>query len=296
MRLRVGLTSLAGSIEEYAKRFDLLELRSDPQRLPSDRALRRLKAGVGESVQFSLLIPAEITRRALENTAELAGTLVTAEALQAAWLVFQTGPTVGPSERTRARFQALLAAVTRPPWRIAWEPRGPFEPEVAQEWCDSLGITLVEDLSHVDATPGAAVYTRLRAEGPGARLTGGAIEQLAQQIASVEEAWVVLEGRPSPKARARIQQAVESQLGLDALGPAGDDLEDDEEGDDEVEGEDDDRTEGAGVEADLEEDLEADLEDEGDEEGTENGESADDGEGPTEPASGDPEDPEEHSR
>ena len=46
MLLRVGLTSLTGGIEEYARRFDVLELRADPVRLPPARVLRRMKGNL----------------------------------------------------------------------------------------------------------------------------------------------------------------------------------------------------------------------------------------------------------
>lgn len=233
MRLRVGLTSLAGSIEEYARRFDLLELRADPQRLPSEKALRRLRATAGERVEFSLLVPAETTRRALENAAELAPTLSLAQAIEPSWVVFQTGPSVGPSARTRARFETLVAALGQVGRKVGWEPRGPFEPEVAREWSDALEISLVEDLSQVDeALETERVYTRLRAEGSGARLAGGALERLAEKLSSAQEAFVVIEGRASPNARTRVRQAIESQLGLASFGAPDDDDEADDEGDD----------------------------------------------------------------
>jgi hypothetical protein len=243
MRLRVGLTFLNGNIEEYSKRFDLLELRADPRRLPSEKALRRLRATAGERVDISLLVPAETTRLALETPAELQTTLALATALDPAWVVFQTGPSLGPSARVRARVEAMIGALRQPNRRIGWEPRGPFEPEVAREWCNAFDITLVEDLSQVDeAEQTRSMYTRLRAQGAGARLASGALERLAELISSAEEAFIVIEGRPTPKARARVRQAVESQLGLEAadadMGAEAEE-DDDEELDDEELGEDD---------------------------------------------------------
>jgi uncharacterized protein YecE (DUF72 family) len=230
MRLRVGLTQVSGSIEEYAKRFDLLELRADPKRLPSVKALRRMRGVAGESVAFSLLVPSELSARALENADEIAATLTTAQSIEPGWMVIQTGATVGPSQRTRARLEALVARMKHGERRIAWEPRGPFEPEVALEWSQSLGITLVEDLSRADGEPGETVYTRLRAEGPGARLSTGALERLAEQVAESNEVWVVIEGKPSPKARARVRQIVEQQVELvREAGENGEEFEDDEE-------------------------------------------------------------------
>jgi uncharacterized protein YecE (DUF72 family) len=266
MRLRVGLTSLKGSIEEYARHFDLLELRADPQRLPSEKALRRLRASAGDRVEIALLVPAETMRRALETPAELAGTIALATAVDPGWIVFQTGSTVGPSSRVRTRLEALVSSLALPKRRVGWEPRGPFEADVAREWCNALGITLVEDLSQVDeAILSKSVYTRLRAEGAGARLAEGALEVLAERLAAAEEAYVVLEGRGSPKAKTRIRQAIESQLGLAAraVGADDDEADDDEVDDDEVDDDEADGDEADGDEADGDEaddDLEGEAE------------------------------------
>jgi hypothetical protein len=194
-------------------------------------------------------------RRALETPAELAGTISLATAVDPGWIVFQTGSTVGPSSRVRTRLEALVSSLALPKRRVAWEPRGPFEADVAREWCNALGITLVEDLSQVDeAILSKSVYTRLRAEGAGARLAEGALEVLAERLAAAEEAYVVLEGRGSPKAKTRIRQAIESQLGLAARAVGADDDEaDDDEVDDEVDDEEADGDEADGDEADGDE-------------------------------------------
>jgi uncharacterized protein YecE (DUF72 family) len=243
MRLKVGLTAINGSIEEYAKRFDVLELRADPKRLPSDKALRRLRSTAGDSVDFALLVPAELAGRALENADEIAPMLATAEAIGPKWIVIQTGHSVGSSQRTRGRLQSLVERLAHSGRHIGWEPRGPFEPELARGWSRELGIVLVEDLSRVDdAEPGPLVYTRLRAEGSGARLAGSALERLGEQLAGSEEAWVVIEGRPSAKARARVRRAIQRQVGLEADELEAEELEDgaNDEEDEEFEGSDED--------------------------------------------------------
>lgn len=210
MLLRVGLTSLTGGIEEYARRFDVLELRADPVRLPPAKVLRRMKGGAAGRVAFSVLVPPDLTKKALEAPAEMSLAVEAAAAVEASFLILQTGPTVGPSERVRARLEALVKTLERPGQRIGWEPRGPFEPEQAAAFAESAGITLVEDRSQADSEGGGVVYTRLRAEGAGARLTSGALERLAMRILTAEEAWVIVEGRPTPKARARIRQAIQA--------------------------------------------------------------------------------------
>ena len=181
----------------------------------------------------------------------------------------------------RTRLEALVSSLALPNRRVAWEPRGPFEADVAREWCSALGITLVEDLSQVDeAVLSKSVYTRLRAEGAGARLAEGALEVLAERLADADEAYVVLEGRGSPKAKTRIRQAIESQLGLAARAVEADDDEaddgeadDDEADDDEADDDEADDGEADDGEADDDEadDDEADDDLEGEPEGEETG-------------------------
>jgi len=241
------LTSLSGGIEEYARRFDVLELRADPARLPPAKVLRRMKGTSGGRVAFSILAPADLTKQALEAPDEMKLAVEAAAAVEASFLILQTGPTIGPSERVRARLDALVKTLERPGLRIGWEPRGPFEPEQAAAFAEATGVTLVEDRSLADSEGGGIVYTRLRAEGAGARLTSGALERLALRVLAAEEVWVIVEGRPTPKARARIRQAVQA-LADEAAEFAGEDedveetedgeLDDEELDDDELDDED----------------------------------------------------------
>jgi hypothetical protein len=116
------------------------------------------------------------------------------------------------------------------------------------------GLVLVEDLSMVDAQPSELVYTRLRVPGPGAALRGGAIERLAEQLTEVREAYVVIEGRGSARARSMITQAVAAAVAAAA-----------DESDDSGLEEDDEFEPLSGSLEDDEEDLDADDEDADDE-------------------------------
>lgn len=208
MQLSVGLTAFSGHIQRYADRFDLLEFRFDPEKPPSARSLKRLRGTAPAGLTFCILSVPSLTAGALQDPERLALVLETAEILKAPWLVLQTGPEVGPSSRVRARLAALARQAEGHGHRIAWEPRGPWEPEVAREFAGQSGIIFVEDLSMVEAPPSRTIYTRLRVPGPGAGLRGGALEKLARQIRDAEECFVVIEGRASGHARSRIRQAV----------------------------------------------------------------------------------------
>jgi len=278
MRLRVGLTSLHGSVEGYTRRFDFLELRAEPGRLPTSKTLRKLRGESRERVAFALLVPPAGVVRLSESPADVEALEAAAEALGAEWIVLQTGPDLGPSARGRTRLKALSARLANDSRRVAWEPRGPWEPETARAFARAVGITLVEDLSQVPGGGERVVYTRLRVQGPGARLASSALSRLGEELAGAEQAYVVVEGRGSPSARARIEQAIreaealegdESELEEVDFGDADED--EDEEGFEdedeaaELEGEDDEDEAALEDDEDDDDDLEPDEEDEDDE-------------------------------
>lgn len=271
MRLRVGLTTLHGSVEGYARRFDFLELRAEPGRLLTIKTLRKLRAQGGERVAFALRVPPSGVTRLSEAPAEVEALEAAAEALGAEWIVLQTGADLGPSARGRARLEALSARLANATRRVAWEPRGPWESETARAFAHEAGLTLVEDLTQVSGAGDRVVYTRLRVQGPGARLTSSALARLGEELVGAEQAYVVVEGRGSPSARARIEEAIreaaalaseESELEEVDFGPGDDeeeapedeDAEDGELIDDELDDEDD-------GDDDLDDDEDDDLDD-----------------------------------
>jgi hypothetical protein len=263
MRLYVGLTTLIGSIERYSERFNVLELRADSERLPSPKALRRLHT-TAPSVATSLLLPPRMTSSLLD-AAELPTKFVqSADALGVNWVVIQTGPELGPSRNTRARLAALVERLRAPNRNIAWEPRGMWEEDLARAEAETLKVSFVQDLSVSVGYADDLVYTRLRALGPGAQLRASALSHLAEQLVGTEEATIVIEGRPSGRARGRIVAALEgtrSELDEDDDLDEGSDDDDDGDGDadeDDLDEGDDDLDEG-----------ESDDEDQDDEDGAE---------------------------
>src|SRR5690606_7688895 len=257
--------------------FDFLELRAEPGRLPTSKTLRKLRGESRERVAFALLVPPAGVVRLSESPADVEALEAAAEALGAEWIVLQTGPDLGPSARGRTRLKALSARLANDSRRVAWEPRGPWEPETARAFARAVGITLVEDLSQVPGGGERVVYTRLRVQGPGARLASSALSRLGEELAGAEQAYVVVEGRGSPSARARIEQAIreaealegdESELEEVDFGDADED--EDEEGFEdedeaaELEGEDDEDEAALEDDEDDDDDLEPDEEDEDD--------------------------------
>lgn len=269
MRLHVGLTTLTGSIERYAERFDLLELRAEPGRLPSPKALRRIRTGAPK-LSLSFLFPPRVTAEALNAPASLGPLLASADAIEANWLVLQTGPEVGPSQRSRVKIEALAKHLARSGRNLAWEPHGMWEEAVALEFALGLGLHYVQDLAVATGAQLPLVYTRLRTPGPGAALRASALEQLAEELAETEEAFVVIEGRPTQRARARIRGALAEAAALEGAfeddGVEEDALAEDGELDEEFEDEDEDTSVGGESQAEGETDDDVLDDDESDDE------------------------------
>src|SRR4029450_9245607 len=123
MQLHVGQAMFTGDLGRYARRFDLLEIRSEPGKLPRLSKLRKWSAEVPEGFVFGLLLPRgwstlesdKASSEALDQALEAAG------ALGASWVVLQTPPSVTPTARSRQRLAAFLEKLPRSERRIGWE-------------------------------------------------------------------------------------------------------------------------------------------------------------------------------
>ena len=198
MLLRVGQDSLrGGDIARYASRFDLLELNAERGQIPRLATLHRWREQVPRQLVFSVTLGSRVGRLddGVELESDLESALRAVQVLAARWVVLQTGPTVTPSQRNRRRLEAVVARLPRESCRLAWEPRGLWEPEQQEEVCASLGMTLVRDLRRCELPRGPVAYTRLRALGAGARFSTEAAEVVAERAAGLDELYVVIEGQ-----------------------------------------------------------------------------------------------------
>lgn len=239
MQLHVGQAALRGDIARYARRFDLLELRAEPGKLPRAKVLREWAKAVPPQFVFSIMLPRIVgtldAQPALD--AALEGALASADALGAGWLVLQTPASVTPNSRTRRRLAALLERLPRDKRRVAWDPRGIWEEEETEALAAELGVCLVRDLSRQPPAPGSAAYCRLVALGEASRVRMGAVEQVFENLSEFDEALVVIEGEGAVRAAQTLRQlAGELRSALaDDDEDTGDD-EEDEEFDEEEDG------------------------------------------------------------
>jgi uncharacterized protein YecE (DUF72 family) len=224
VKLFVGQTRFAGSIRRYAERFDLLELRADPARLPRRTRLVEWASQVPKDFAFALVVANAAFD---DNRGEaLAYTAKVAEVLKPAWWVLRTPASLTPAGSSVRRLRDVVAAWPQGP-RVAWEPSGPWDEAGAVRTAAELGLILVRDGTRERLPEGDVVYTRLRALGEGANVSLGAADRLAEELDGRDEAYVVVEGMGASRVAGILRSSLADE---DAH---------EEEGDEEDEGEED---------------------------------------------------------
>jgi uncharacterized protein YecE (DUF72 family) len=205
MQLFVGRNSFEGDIARYATRFNMLELRADATNLPRGAKLSDWKRRVPADFAFSIVLPKALAL--LESsTLELGRTVELADSLSAKWLLLQTPPAVGPSQRMRDRLSKLFSTLTHEQRKVAWESRGVWEDAQIEEFAAAHGVHVVRDVSRSQAPPGACVYTRLLALGDGVQVRASVASHLAEALADREEVVVVIEGHGAEHAAKLLRQ------------------------------------------------------------------------------------------
>ncbi len=224
-RLHFGLPSLKGGLSGYVKSFDVLELRCDPSP-PTPKHLGRFRREAPDGFNFVMVAGralAELTGTAPPDL--VAATRKAAEIVGARWLLLRTPASAGPSARTRARLARLVEELKGAAVGLAWEPRGAWTDEELVEVAAELELALVRDLAEQDPPPSPVVYTRLLALGRNSRLGSGAIERVAERLAGVEEAFIVIEGEGGAGVVKRLRQT----LGETLAAAADEELDDEDE-------------------------------------------------------------------
>jgi len=209
-RPHVGLPLLEGSLERYAEKYDLVELRPVDAPLPKAATLRAWRRKVPPSFVFSVVFPRAVSelRPSPELDEALAHTLDVARDVEARCLVLATPPSVTPTDLNRKRLKALVEKIPHDAVSLAWEPRGLWETDEALDVARNLDLVLVVDAAREAAPKGPIAYFRLRGLGESTRLSPAAIDKVAAELASRREAYVVIEST-SP---ASVAQALRKKL------------------------------------------------------------------------------------
>jgi uncharacterized protein YecE (DUF72 family) len=203
-----GATPLAGSIETYAKRFDLLEVLSGAPTSPSGATMRKWRKAVPPHFDFTVVASPNVARLkasdALER--ELSAARDAIDALQARCLLIPTPADVTPSALWRDRMGKLLDRLPRDATHVIWEPRGVWEAEDAAVAARKWGVVLAVDAAREPVPEGLVAYVRLRAMGETRSFGPAALEKVVEAIGSRRDAFVVFETPAAQKEAASLRQ------------------------------------------------------------------------------------------
>jgi uncharacterized protein YecE (DUF72 family) len=209
LQLYIGETHLRGAISRYASCFNLLELRVGTGRLPRAGVLRRWREEVPDKFVFSLLLSREIGRFTGDNEEKLNESILAAQVLKAKWMVIQTDPSVGPSQRSRQRLTTLFLRLSDTGRNVAWEPHGVWQDDEAAAFAQEFGVHCVRDIGRGKPTNEKVIYSRMPGLGTSARLSAGALEKAARCLVGASEAYVVVGGEGAR----RLQQLLPGLIG-----------------------------------------------------------------------------------
>lgn len=154
IRTLIGTTVGRGSIANFARRYDVLEVDLlDREPTPRDATLRKWRKEAGPTLQISIVAPKAlaILRPTPALDEALTRYLEAQRLLQARFLLLQTPSDVTPGELQRERLQKVVERLreglgeARDLVRIAWEPRGVWEPDTAASFAQKLGVDLAFD-------------------------------------------------------------------------------------------------------------------------------------------------------
>jgi uncharacterized protein YecE (DUF72 family) len=204
-----GATPLSGTIENYAKRFDLLEVLAGVPSAPSGATMRKWRKAVPPHFDFTVVAAPNLARLkgsdALEK--ELSAARDAIDALQARCLLLPTPSDVTPSALWRDRMGKLLDRLPRDATHVIWEPRGVWETEDAAVAARRWGIILAVDAAREPVPEGLVAYVRLRAMGETRSFGPAALGRVVDAIGARRDAFVILETPGAPKEAAALRQA-----------------------------------------------------------------------------------------
>lgn len=223
--VRIGCAGLPSGVSRslYFKRLDLLETDATLLEPPGDAALRRWRREAPPGSSFTMLAWQLVTHEASAPTYERLltplspgaaaevghfratervraaweRTLAAAKALGAEVILFQTPPSFSPSAANRDAMRRFFGEVVGEPpreLRLAWEPRGIWQPAQADALARELGLVYAVDPLQLEIPPpeGAAAYFRLHGLGLYRNRIGEEhLDLIAELVDPYEETWVV---------------------------------------------------------------------------------------------------------
>lgn len=227
-RVHVGAERLQSSIDAYAKRFDLLEVRVGGKGAVAPATLRKWRKRVPPHFVFSVVVPeaASALRPGEALDADVEAVVEAVRLLEAQAIVIRTPVSVTPTRLSRDRLAALVERLPHDVVTIAWEPSGLWEAgDVLRAAGDARVVAVCDparaDEELADALSGPVAYARVRSLGTSRTPGEAALERVAMQLRSVARAFVIIESDHALKACRRLRDLVQRAKKLDgAIFPA----------------------------------------------------------------------------
>ncbi|MSP17592.1 MAG: DUF72 domain-containing protein [Myxococcales bacterium] len=222
--VRVGCAGVPHGIsrDTYFSRLDFLETDATFIEPPADSALRRWRRDAPDPAAFGTLawqlithepgtpgyahlrmeLPLDARARVggFRGTAEVAAAWVrtrdAALALGAEVILFQTPSSFSPSSANRDAMRRFFGDVVGDArgMRLAWEPRGVWEPAAAAAFAAELGLVLALDPLQLETDAPKADELYLRIQGLGLhrnRVSEDQLDVLAELVSGLARSWVV---------------------------------------------------------------------------------------------------------
>jgi hypothetical protein len=211
LQLFIGQPKLNGALGKYASRYNLLELRADQEHLPRENVLRRWADEVPERFAFSILLTPQLLKSEGDPNSGLNRALPAAQALRAKWLILQTEPMWGPSQKVKLRLAAVLRKLLDTGTHVGWEPHGVWQDEEAHGFAREVGVHFVRDIGRGDPMGEDVVYSRMPSLGIAARMSIGTMERVARNLGTASEAYIVVAGEDARKLQQLLPDLVSNQ-------------------------------------------------------------------------------------
>ncbi|MCL2824099.1 MAG: DUF72 domain-containing protein, partial [Polyangiaceae bacterium] len=194
-RVYIGTKTVTGAFERYAKRFNLLEVRTDLDVAPSLKTLRKWRKQVPPTFAFSVALPSVVASLTPSKDAdrELERAVEMATLLESPVMLIANPPSVRPTATNRKRLADLVKRMPNDVVRLAWEPSGLWEYDEARVVASHLGLVLVGDAARDPLGSGSVAYTRLRGLGDSRRLSPSRLAKAVERLRHFREVFAIIE-------------------------------------------------------------------------------------------------------
>lgn len=194
----IGCAGFLAPRERYLSRLSYVEFQLRPP-LPSPKVLAGWKKHRPERFTYGLAAPVTFygdpswpLRDPDAIRSETDRLLNLVDALGAETLVFRTPLAVSPGSVALTRMAPVFERARKALDTVVWDPMGVWEHEDAVKYAKPFGVTVVCDPLHDEVTD-EVVYARMRGLGYDHKYHAGRLEEIAEKLADVEEAYVVFE-------------------------------------------------------------------------------------------------------